>query len=44
MEHAFEKAEAIVGNMKPELKREIRDGVADLVSLLNELMRMSEIS
>ena len=27
-----------------ELKREIRDGVADLVSLLNELTRMSEIS
>lgn len=27
-----------------ELKREIRGGVADLVSLLNELMRTSEIS
>lgn len=41
MEHAFGKVEPI-GTMCLELRREIRDGVLDLVSLLNELIGMSD--
>lgn len=44
MEYAFEEAEAVVENASLELKRETRNGVTDLVTLLNELMRVSKIS
>lgn len=44
VEYAFEEAKAVVENTSLELKRETRNGVIDLVTLLNELMRMSKIS